>query len=87
MISEEMTSSDQQDLAQRPPSVHARPPEQQHQLGSRPAHHDDGITIVKIQKPQTPNPCLHTKFQNHSTFPSGIKAITLQERKKKKVDL
>ena len=55
MISEEMTSSNQQDLTQKPPSVHARPPEQQHQLGTRPAHHDDGITIIKIQNPQTPD--------------------------------
>ena len=55
MISEEMTSSNQQDLTQKPPSVHARPPEQQHQLGARPAHHDDGITIIKIQNPQTPD--------------------------------
>ena len=28
--------------------------------------------------------CLHTKFQNRNTFPSGRKAITLQEEERKK---
>ena len=42
-------------VAQIPPEVRARPPEQhQHLCVGRPDHQDDGITIVKIRKPNPP---------------------------------
>ena len=54
MFPGEMTTTDQHNTAQRPSRVRALPPEQQHFPGTRPAHHDDGITIIEIQNPQTP---------------------------------
>ena len=55
LISEEMTDPTQQHYAHKRSEVRARPPEQQHQLGTRPAHHDDGKAIIKIRNPQTPD--------------------------------
>ena len=46
-----MTHNNQQNFAHKSSEVRALPPEQQHHLGARPAHHDDGKAIVKIQNP------------------------------------